>query len=118
MGAKATTRPLGESIPPLKDHGVTDLVAASKGGVAMQSAQITQVGASPFTVLFASHGLMDMANSAYTVMVGGETAARAYVDQSTISPTKFDVIGGADTEVLHITVVGRMTGMSADPSDL
>ena len=116
--AKEATRPVGDSIPPLRDHGVTDLVAAHKGGVAMQAAQITQAGAPPFSLVLADHGLADMADTEYAVLVNGETVAATHVDQSTIATTGFDVLGGADTEVLHVVIVGRLAGMSPDPADL
>jgi hypothetical protein len=43
---------------------------------------------------------------AYAVAVGGETAARVTVDQSTIATTGFDLLGGADTEVVHLLIHG------------
>lgn len=118
MGTKGVARKLGDSIPPLRDHGVEHLAAAHKGGVAIQSAQITQAGAAPFSVVLADHGLNDMADTGYVVIVQGETAARVTVDQSTIALTGFDVLGGADTEVLHVMIVGRMKDMAPDESDL
>lgn len=116
--ARKATRPLGDYLPPLKEQGVAELVAAHKGGVALQSKQITQAGASPFTVTLADEGLSDMAGTDYVVIVGGETVGAVTVDQSTLATTGFDLLGGADTEVLHVLIVGRLAGMSPDAEDL
>jgi hypothetical protein len=74
----------------------------------VQSAKIAQVGASPFAVTIAGLGLLPMANANYRVMVGGETAAPVMVDESTITALGFSVLGGADTEVLHIFIQGAL----------
>ena len=104
---------IGDYIGILKDQGLDYLAGAAKAGVSVQSKQITQAGASPFTVSFSAQGMSDMADTSYTVTVNGETAAATSVDQSTIATTGFDVIGGADTEVLHIVVIGRLKGQAA-----
>ena len=116
--ANRAARAPGDSLPPLKENGVSHIAAAAKGGVSLQSKQITQSGAAPFSVVLEDHGLSKMADANYAVIVQGETVARATVDQSTITASGFDVLGGADTEVLHIVIVGRLDGMSPDVSDL
>lgn len=92
--------------------GATDLAAvvtqAELDANFMQSAKVTQVGASPFAVTIAGLGLQAMANANYRVLVGGETAAPVMVDESTITAIGFSVLGGANTEVLHIFIQGAL----------
>ena len=107
-----TYRAPGESLPPLKDMGMSHLAAAGKGGVALQSALVVSGGA-PDTVVLADLGLSDMADDQYAVLVDGETAARVTVDESTKTPQGFDILGGGATEVLNVVVVGRLKGQAA-----
>jgi hypothetical protein len=95
-------------------HRASELVVnAVQGGLAMASFKKT-AGGSPETVTFKDAGLPDMAaDSEYVVQVGGETAARVTVDESTITPAGFDVLGAAASEVLHITVHGRFATQPA-----
>jgi hypothetical protein len=97
-----------DHIPWAKDQGIDFLAGAGDHGISIQSKQITQSGASPFSVVFADQDMLDMADATYTVLVGGETVGAPKVDQSTIATTGFDIAGGADTEVLHVLVVGRV----------
>ncbi len=103
---------LEKYVPGLKENGIKDLVAAAKPGVGFQTKQITQAGASPFSVVFADLAMDDMADATYTVNVGGETAGAPKVDQGTITPEGFDIVGGADTEVLHVLVAGTLRGQA------
>src|SRR5688572_5332180 len=105
-----TPKKMGDYYPPLKEQGISHLVAAAGHGVGIQAKQIVQVGAPPFSVVFADHGMADMADDAYVVNVNGETVAATHVDQSTLATTGFDVLGGANDEVLHIIIVGRLAG--------
>lgn len=121
---KARTRELGESIPPLKDHGVRHLVAARKGGIAMQSFEKT-LSAGTNSIVFADEGLDDMADALYHIFVGGEiTLSEAApntivkADVSTRATTGFDLIDGVNTDVVHVMVVGRLAGMAPDPADV
>jgi hypothetical protein len=79
---------------------------ASQVGKEFQSKQITLSGAAPHTINLEAEGLEPMQDVAYAVAVGGETAARVTVDQSTIATTGFDLLGGADTEVVHLLIHG------------
>jgi len=74
----------------------------------------TLSGAAPHSVTFAGASLPDMADANYGVMVNGETASSTHVDESTKTTTGFDILGGADTEVVHIVVFGRLEGMPAE----
>lgn len=99
-----------DHIPWAKDQGIDYLAGAGDHGISIQSKQVTQAGASPYSVVLADHGFQRMADTNYTVLVGGETVGAPKVDQSTITQDGFDVTGGADTEVLHITIIGRLAG--------
>lgn len=103
---------LSDSIPNLKIEGVEHLVAANTGGVSVQAATVTQSGASPFAVTFASLGMADMADASYIPMVNGPNGDER-ADLSTRTATGFSIVGGADTEVHAIIIVGRMAGQAA-----
>ena len=110
-------RAASESMPPLKDQGVFDVVGSPSTGKSLQSAQVTQAGASPFVVDLEAIGLRSMADTAYVVIAEGETAARVTVDQSTITEAGFSLLGGADTEVIHLMVMGRVRGQASAKKD-
>lgn len=106
----AFPKKISDHVPPLRDQGMDYLAAAAEPGVAVQAKQITQVGAAPFSVVLEDVGMADMADDQYAVLIGGETVGAPKVDQSTITAKGFDILGGADTEVLHVMVVGRLKG--------
>ena len=113
MPANATPRKLSKFIPPLQEQGMDYLAAAAAAGVSIQAKQVTQSGASPFSVVLEDAGMKNMEDDEYVVIVQGETAARVTVDQSSLTKVGFDILGGADTEVLHVLVVGRLSGQAA-----
>ncbi len=102
-----------DSVPPFKDNGYGGVMGAQDEGFTLQSKQITQPGAAPLVVDLAAEGFKVMADTAYTVVVDGETAARVTVDQSTITETGFNVLGGAITEIIHVQICGRIAGQKA-----
>jgi hypothetical protein len=104
------TQPVSESIPEFALKGMKYPVGADIPGVGMQQKKITLSG-SPFSVDFAAQGLAPMADTSYCVLVGGETAAVVKVDESTMTVSGFDLLGGAAAEVAHVVVVGRIKGM-------
>jgi len=101
-------------MPFLHDQGIEHLAGAAEAGITVQAKQVTQSGAAPFSVDLEAVGMKKMANTSYVVIVQGETASRATVDQSTIAVGGFDVLGGADTEVLHLVVIGTVDGQLAE----
>lgn len=66
----------------------------------------TLSGSAPHTVTLADHGVPDMLDANYTIHVSGEFAAATSVDESTITSKLFNLIGGANGEIAHITVIG------------
>jgi len=115
--AKSVAAPIGDSVPPFGDNGVEHVVAANKGGQALQGALVTQVGAAPFTLVFADHGLADMADTNYVVVPVIEGATPS-PDESTKSTTSVDILGGSAADVINVLIFGRQAGMSPDGSDL
>lgn len=99
-------------IPYAADQGIAYLAGAAKAGVSIQAKQITQVGAAPCVVDLEDEGLSPMADTDYVVIVQGETAAAVMVDQSTMTVNGFNILGGADTEVLHVLIVGCVKGQA------
>lgn len=97
------------SIPIFAAQGV-DYGVGSPVLTGIQAKKITQSGAAPFSVVLADHGLNDMADSDYCVLLGGEDADVA-VDESTITPQGFDILGGDAADVIHVVLVGRIKGM-------
>jgi len=114
MSATATPKKLSNFLPPLKEQGMDYLVAAHKSGVSMQAVKVTQVGAAPLVVDLVALGLKTMFDTDYVVITAGETAARTTVDESTITPTGFSVLGGAAAEVHHLLVVGRFSDQAGE----
>lgn len=109
--ASGLTKRASDQIPYCRDQGIPYLAAAAQAGICIQSKQIVQVGASPFTVDLEAQGMAKMANTVYTVTVDGEVVSGdVHVDQSSITVNGFDIIGGAAAEVLHVTVIGRVAG--------
>jgi hypothetical protein len=107
MANQVAQKKLSTVYPPLKQEGVDFLVAATRGGVGVQTKKITLSG-TPHTVTFSDLGMQSMADADYLVLLDGETAARLTVDESTITTLGFDVLGGAAAEVAHVLVVGRL----------
>lgn len=79
----------------------------ASAGKEFQSKKITATGTS-FAFNFVSQGLDPMESTDYVVMLQGETAAEAQVDESTITPDGFTIIGVANTEVVHVLVHGKL----------
>lgn len=100
-------------IPYCADQGLKHLVGATKPGVSIQTLKKTQSGAAPLVVDLEAEGLETMADANYVVLTGGETAARTTVDESTITKTGFNVLGGANAEVHHLVIIGRVKGQAA-----
>lgn len=75
----------------------------------LQSAKYTMSGGGPHSVTFNELGLEDMANPDYRIMVQGEFASNnVHIDESTISETGFDIVNGADTEIAHLFIHGKI----------
>lgn len=108
----ASPKKISDYLPPLKDQGIDYIAAANAAGVGMQSKQITQSGVAPLVVDLEAEGLSPMEDTNYVVIAQGETVARVTVDQSTITKTGFNVLGGADTEVVHLLIIGRLAGQA------
>jgi hypothetical protein len=91
-------------------HRVGEQVAklpVNQLGQEFQAAKLTLSGASE-AVTFKGLGLEDMADDQYVVLLSGEFASTAYVDESTISETGFTIVDGANTEVAHLLIVGKV----------
>jgi len=102
------TKRASDQIPYCKDQGIPYLAGAAQAGVSVQYAQVTQSGASPYSVDLEAWGMAKMGNTSYVVIAQGETASRVTVDQSTMTVDGFDVLGGIDAEILHLVVIGRI----------
>ncbi len=94
-----------DHIPWAKDQG-HDYLVGSNAQNAMQAGLVTQVGLAPFTVDLEAEGFKRMKDANYTVIVQIE-GATATVDESTKTSGSFDVLGGADTNVLNLLIIGR-----------
>jgi hypothetical protein len=94
-------------------HRATELITgAGAGNLGIMSLKITSDG-TPDPVVFRDHGLPDMADDQYRIFLAGETVAALKPDESTIATTGFSVIGGGNTEVIHVMVHGKIAGMPA-----
>lgn len=72
-----------------------------------RGAKVTLSGVAPHSITIAELGLAPMENADYLVFPHGETAARVTVDESSITKEGFDLLGGADTEVVHIMILRK-----------
>lgn len=79
-------------------------------GEEFMSFKATLSGAAPHAITFSAQSLPDMYDNLYRVFPHGETTGRVTVDESTIAATGFSLLGGADTEVVHILVHGKIAG--------
>jgi len=73
------------------------------------------LAADPEAITFAEHDLPNMKDADYRVFLTGEfataqglTATGTYVDESTITPEGFSIVGGTGAEVAHILVHGNV----------
>ena len=96
------------------DQGMDYLAGAAAPGVSIQHKVITQPGTAPLVVNFADEGMADMANADYTVIAQGETTARVTVDDDTRAVTGFNVLAGAQNEVIHLIVIGTVAGQLSE----
>jgi len=83
----------------------------AQAGQKFMSFKIT-LTASPKVITFAGQGLPNMADNAYRVVVGGEMAVtmgdNLYVDESTITPEGFSIVGGTGAEIAHVWIHGNV----------
>jgi hypothetical protein len=93
--------------------GIDWVMAAGKKAQGVNAFSYTATG-SPQALLFASYSLPNMADIAYQVLTGGETAAVTKVDESTKTAAGFSVLGAGAGEVVHVVVVGRFEKMPAE----
>ena len=92
-------------------HRANELVtAAGQGAQAMMSFKKTLAGSPPHAVAFSDYDLPNMKDALYRILPHGETSARLTVDESTITEQGFSLLGGADAEVAHIFIHGRIEG--------
>lgn len=111
MSENATPKKLSNYMPPLKEQGMDYLAAAAQAGVGIQGKLITQSGAAPLVVDLEALGMSPMADTDYVVVsqVEGLTPS---VDESTKTKTGFNVLGGVDTSVHNLMVIGRLKGQA------
>lgn len=96
-------------------HACIDWVMAS-GHVSrgISGFSVTGGGTGTDAVVLSAYGVPDMADTAYQVLVNGETTAATKVDESTKTTTGFNVLGLALNEVGHVIVHGRFSGMPTE----
>jgi len=98
--------------PVAKDQGYDYVVAAGKAGLGIAAWSYTSDG-TPDALTFAGAGYPKMADANYQVFIGGEVTTLSKVDESTKTTAGFTVLGAANTEVIHVLVVGRFATMPA-----
>ena len=93
--------------PVASHNGVDHYLGAGAAGKSLQSLTAAQAGASPYVVVFADHGLSDMADGSYTVVSSGGT------DTANHGIASFEVTGGVDLQVLNLLIVGQLQNQKA-----
>ncbi len=109
----ASPKEARDHLPYAADQGMPYLAGAAKAGVSIQQKKVTLVGAAPHSINLVAQGLSAMEDTSYCVLADGETAARVTVDESTMTVSGFDLLGGAAAEVVHLVIVGRLKGQVA-----
>jgi uncharacterized protein YgbK (DUF1537 family) len=100
---------LSDSISPLKEQGMDYLAAAAAAGCSISTAVVTQVGASPFTVVLEDvPGLGDMENTDYLVVLQSAAGKLGTADLTSKAVGSFDITGGLDADVYEVAVIGRL----------
>lgn len=102
-----------EYIPYLKDQGIPNLVGAAARGVSIQVHQVAMPADG--IVVFSTHGLLDMADTNYAVLVHNHTTESkqgkvALADRKT---TQITIAGPAENEVLDVVLIGLLKGQIA-----
>jgi hypothetical protein len=105
---------LSKMFKEFKQAGIDWLLASGKKAQGINAFSVTLSGAAPHAITFADHSLPDFADTNYTVITDGETASDTSVDESTKTVSGFSLLGGADTEVVHIHCIGRLAGMESE----
>ncbi len=95
-------------IPYCEDQAMPYLAGAAKGGVAIQSVEVTADDAN-YEFSFAGEGLEPMADASYLVFVqNNTTAGGGTVANKTASG--FDIAGLIAADVVSVLIVGRLSG--------
>jgi hypothetical protein len=105
-------------LPTMTELGVPHLAGAGELGVAVQVSQSFALPAtgSPHTISIASlvglvgELLRPMRDATYVPVLVGDTAAR--VDLASRTVDSFDVVGGANGDVVAVVLIGTMAGMN------
>lgn len=103
------TQDMAKTMPAVHNKGIKNLVGSPVIDVSCQVLKKTLTGAD-VEIVFAEEGLVDMADDDYVVQLQGETVTKLNVDESTILPTGFHILGGLNNEVAHIAIFGRTKG--------
>jgi hypothetical protein len=102
-----------EYIPYLKDQGIPNVTGAAAKGVSIQVHQVAMP--SDGIVVFATHGLMDMADGSYVVLIHNHTT-EAKQGKSALADrkaTQLTIVGPAEGEILDVVLVGKLKGQIA-----
>lgn len=89
---------------------ILEILATSPDAGVSISRQVLQTTASPYHVNFADISALNQPTSIYCVSLGGEGVA--YVRQSTMTTTGFDILGGSIGDTHHLTISGGNLNVS------
>jgi hypothetical protein len=96
-------------------HRAKEPVITGIGDTGIMSFKVTCGATGTDVVRFADYGLPDMKDAAYTIQLGGETAAKVHVDESETIPGGFTILHTGAAEKVHVTVQGHIVGLPAIP---
>lgn len=113
MATSTMPKKAQEYIPYLKDQGIPNLVGSFKNGVSIQVHQVEMPANG--IVVFATHGMSDMADTSYAVQIHNHTteSKQGKVALSDRKTTQITIVGPATSEVLDVVLFGKLKGQTA-----
>lgn len=106
----ASAKKASDYCPYCRDQGLRNLTGAYQNGLGIQKHQLTMPADG--ILVFAAHGLSDMADTSYSVMIHNHTTEAkqgksALADRKT---TQLTIVGPAEGEVLDVVLIGAIKG--------
>jgi len=110
-------RDLQNFIPPLKNHGILNLVGTNQRGLGMQFVAHTIAGGPALALTFDGLGLADMEDANYAIFAeNNTTGAAVLVTAGTKTVAGFTLAAGPIApNVVNIVVIGQIAG-TPDPA--
>lgn len=109
----SSPRDMKDYLPILADQGMKNITGADERGITMQRKSFALPAGG--VIVFADHGMADMADGDYSVLTTNHTSASrgalvALVDRLT---NKLTITGASTSDVIDLVIVGQAKGQVA-----